>query len=282
MGFIDDKTNKAGSLICADARFFFGFAGLASAGEFKASKWILETLFSSGPGDYTAWNTLYRFTERATKDFNELSALKNLSKVDKRFSVIFSGYIDLHNPPLAVCVIVTNFQNALNGIDSSEAWDNFQIFHTQEKKSRAESFDFVNRIGMWPAMTDNDVISLRLLLSERKPARAIIDKGVELVRSMADRPSAHKTIGKQITSICLPRDIKKQISVDYHTDKVTHESKLPSQVISISDSEHLIMMEPILKVQNSDGTPGVFVPKVSRNAMCPCKSGKKYKYCHGK
>lgn len=53
-------------------------------------------------------------------------------------------------------------------------------------------------------MVTSDEALLRGLLSERKPAEAIVDKAVQLIREMADRPQAIGTIGKQLSSIILP------------------------------------------------------------------------------
>ena len=48
----------------------------------------------------------------------------------------------------------------------------------------------VQKFGFWPAMNDDDAHTLRTLLLERRPAKAIIGKAIEMVREFADRPSA--------------------------------------------------------------------------------------------
>ena len=239
-------------------------------------------MVDSGSPDHTIYKMLERFKDRASVDFKTLPLLKSLSGSVKRLSIIFSGYIDFHVPPLGACAIITNYQDCITGIDYLEAWDDFKSFYTKERRPLKEPFTYIQRIGMYPAMNKNDELSLRELLGEQKPKEAIMGKGVELIRLMADRLEAKGAIGKQINSICLSRDHNKAPEGSYHSDVVTHYNHLPSQVVSISDNESLAMMDPWLKVDEPSGTPVMFVPKVSRNVPCPCKSGKKYKHCHGK
>ncbi len=279
---VDDESNKAGSLVCANARLIFGFSGLAKVGSFKTRQWMLNALYDSGPPDHTAYKMLERFKNRASTDFKTFPWIKTLSGSEKRLSVIFSGYLDSHIPPLGACALITNYQDYITGIDHHEARDYFQSFYTYELRPLEEPFTFIERIGMWPVMCKTDEMSLRDLLKKQKPRKAIISKSVRMIRSMADRPAAKGTIGKQITVICLPRDPNNSLEVGYHTNVVTYDYHMPSQVVSISDTERCAMMDPLIKADEPDGTPVMFVPKVSPNAPCPCKSGKKYKHCHGK
>lgn len=279
---VDDESNKAGSLVCADARLIFGFTGFARIGAFKTHQWILKTLVDSGSPEHTIYKMLERFKDCASVDFKTLPLLRSLSGSVKRLSIIFSGYLDFHVPPLGACAIITNYQDCITGIDHLEAWDDFKSFYTKERRPLEEPFTYIQRIGMCPAMNKNDELLLRELLREQKPKEAIIGKGIELIRLMADRPEAHGAIGKQITSICLSHDPNNAPGGSYHSNVVTYYNHLPSQVVSISDNESLAMMDPWLQVEEANGIPVKFIPKVSRNALCPCKSGKKYKHCHGK
>jgi hypothetical protein len=279
---VDDEYNKAGILICKDARFIFGFTGIAKVETFRIHQWILRLLYESGPPDYTIYNMLERFKNKASEDFKSRALLKDLSSSDRKLSIIFSGYIYLHTPPLGGCAVISNYQDCVAGIDYSKALDNFQSFYTKECRPLKEAFTFVQRIGMGSAMHAPDEVLFRSFLKDKKPAKAIIGKSVELMRSMADRPEAHGVIGKQITAISLPCAIHISPETGYYTNTVTYCSYLPSQVISISDNKRCIIMDPSLEVKEPTGEPIAFVPKVPRNSPCPCKSGKKYKHCHGK
>jgi preprotein translocase subunit SecA len=132
-------------------------------------------------------------------------------------------------------------------------------------------------------MTQSDVESLRMLLEQRKPAGAIIGKAVALVREMADRPQASSTIGKQISAICLPRNLDSSITTSYHTNVVKYNAFYPSLVIATSDEDQMMARDLAIHIDDPAGNLlPIAVPKVGRNTPCPCGSGKKYKYCHGR
>jgi hypothetical protein len=272
---VDDDAFKGGVLICANARFAFGFAGLAKCGTFNTDFWLLENLTKLGQPDFDAKSILDRLTEKATLDFSSLPSIANVSAKDKRLSVMFSGYLYHHSPPMAAYAIMTNFQNFNTFNDDANARDSFKCTYWNEKSPRQENSTFIQRIGVWPAMFTNDETSLRILLSERKPAKAIVDKTVEIIRNMADRPQAGGTIGKQLSSVILPRDFNTVPTTEYHS-MYTKSVMYPTPMAVSTKEMQLAMARPEI---NSD-SPIVF-PKVGRNAPCPCGSGRKYKHCHG-
>jgi hypothetical protein len=69
---VEEEEGKLGSLLCNDARFLYGFTGLAKAGSFQTRRWILECLYECAPPDFTLYNTLQRFKDRATRDFIQM------------------------------------------------------------------------------------------------------------------------------------------------------------------------------------------------------------------
>ena len=272
---IDDDAFKGGIFICSNARFVFGFTGLAKFDAFDTERWLLENLAELGKPDFDAKSTLDRLTQKATQDFANLPSLAKVRNEHKRLSVMFSGYLYHHSPPLAAYAIMTNFQDFVTLEDASRARDLFKCTYWNEKKPRQENFTFVQRVGAWPAMFTSDEVSLRVLLSERKPAKAIVDKAVQIIRNMADRPQAVGTIGKQLSSIILPRDFNAAPITEYHSMYSRQVINLTPMAISTRDNQ-MAMAEPEL----SADTPIVF-PKVGRNEPCSCGSGKKYKKCHG-
>ena len=88
---VDDESNKAGILLCKDARQVFGFTGLAKYGKFDTRHWLLNALYECCPPDYRINQIMLRLRERATRDFQFLPALKGLDPRRKRLSIMFSG-----------------------------------------------------------------------------------------------------------------------------------------------------------------------------------------------
>lgn len=272
---VDDDAFKGGVFICANARLAFGFTGLAKCGTFNTDTWLLENLVKLGPPDFDVKSILDRLTDKATLDFSNLPSIANVSAKDKRLSVMFSGYLYHHSPPMAAYAIMTNFQNFETSNDDDIAWDSFKCTYWNEKRPCQENFTFIQRIGAWPAMFTRDEISLRVLLSERKPAKAIVDKTVQIIRNMADRPQAGGTIGKQLSSVILPRDFNTDPTTEYHS-MYSKQVIYPTPMAVSTKEMQLAMARP----EMTSDSPIVF-PKVGRNALCPCGSGRKYKKCHG-
>ena len=108
---IDDDAFEGGIFICSNARLAFGFTGLAKFDSFDIERWLLENLCELGKPDFDAKSTLSRLTQKATQDFTSLSSLARVPDEHKRLSIMFSGYLYHHSPPLAAYVIITNFQD---------------------------------------------------------------------------------------------------------------------------------------------------------------------------
>jgi hypothetical protein len=121
---------------------------------------------------------------------------------------------------------------------------------------------------------------MRDLLVENKPSEAIVGKGLWLMRDIADRPKSAGTIGKQLTSIVIPKDFSKPIESSYSSDVVKFETYMPAMVYLLPDQHATITNISVIPVEKD--TLPLSVPKIRRNAPCPCGSKKKYKFYHGK
>lgn len=269
----DDESNKAGFLVCNDARLVFAFSGIAEYGQFKTRRWILETLSEVAAPDHIAREILERFTAKATDFFRTSQLLRGVFQDHKRLSIMFTGF---NNDGRILNCIVTNFQDPESGVDLPSAVDTFSLYPKISKYPSGSKVSFVQRIGAWQAMTAGDERVLREFLLDGKPREAVMNKAVEIVGQMADRPAAGGVIGKQINSVCLTTASFWPIS-GYHTGTSTDSIYLVDQVDLRKLSPQLAISDLRLQV------PGevVSVPIVGRNRPCPCRSGKKYKYCHG-
>jgi hypothetical protein len=275
----DDESSKAGLLACQNARLAFGFTGLAKWRLFRTREWLLEALLKAGPPDYAALGVLERLRARASETFRDDPALRNCPPKDRRLSVMFSGYLYQHDPPLIGWAILTNYQDIQGGHDDAEAWDEFTLTTWYERRPLDFDITLVQRVGNWRAMTTEDEVALRVLLRARKPASAITGKAVELVRQMADRPAAGGTIGKQLSVIRIPRDQRRPPRHEYHSSVNRHVAYGCDQVLLEPSNSWAVQDLQIRKVGGSETLP-LSVRKVGRNRPCPCGSGRKYKYCH--
>lgn len=277
----DEECGKSGVMFLADGRFSFGFTGIARTLGLEMRKWLLKALSDSALPDYQAYNTLKRFEAKATDLFKNHPNLANISPSDKRLTILFSGYLYFHNPPMLVCSLISNFQNPALNKSSPIACDSFFSSFTSEKKPRTDKISWVQRVGAWQAMNPEDIDSIRNLLVQRKPHKAIIEKATNIMLQMADNPKSKGTIGKQLNWIAIPADPSKEVEVGYYSDFLTHTIWSPCVVVATGDNCHMSWDEPMIEAVNPKDTPFMAVRKVRKNAPCPCGSGKKYKKCHG-
>jgi len=276
---VDDESNKCGVIFCLNARMAFGYTGIANWGNFSTQKWLLSALNKAGEPDFTIGEILERLKTSATIIFDEDALLKNIPKIHKRLAIMFTGFINLNGIWKPGCAILSNYHDFETNNSYDEAQDNFRIHYTSAKAGE-EKPTLVQRIGNWRAMTDMDIDTIRQFLHEGRPSNAIVGKSLELIRDIADRPGSANTIGKQLTSIEIPRDTTKEVRSTYSSDCVKPESYMPA-IVHLTPEKHLSINDISIRPVDKN-TKAISVPKVSRNRPCPCGSEKKYKYCHGR
>jgi hypothetical protein len=278
----DDESNKAIIFNCANARLSVGFTGLAQAGTFNTRDWLLSALNECGPPDYTADKIIKRFTARASNDFCEISQLKKVPLIHKRLSIMFTGYLYHHEPPLGALAVVSNFQNLDRGTEESEALDKFECFFREERRPNNGEITLFYTLGTLPPVSKQDLSKITELVKKRKPAIAIVGKLVELIKELSDNPISRNVIGKQINSIVLPRDRTLSAESCYHSNVVKIESYMPDQILVISEKLHMNVKDISIRPLDPENTPPMSGPKLRPNQPCWCCSGKKYKKCHGR
>jgi hypothetical protein len=278
----DDESNKAVVINCVNARLAFGFTGLAKAGDFETRKWLLSTINECGPPDYSAQSVLERVKEKATQAFQTIPVLESLPKSKKRLTVMFSGYLYHHDPPLGGLAILTNFQDIYSNEISTDAWKHFKCFYREEPRPYDGEVALLYAIGSVPPIGSKPISELVSILKARSPGKAIIGKLIEIFHRIAELPESQGLIGKQLNSISLPRDRNLPAESGYHSGIVKSITYLPDQIYIVSQHLHLnvtdVSVEPVFK----DSSLPISGPELKSNQPCWCKSGKKYKYCHGR
>ena len=255
----------------------FGYTGLAKWGNFSTREWLSKALHDSAPPDFAIDETLERLKANATETFNYDPSLKNAPRAHKKMCVMFSGYIYLEGKAIQGCAILSNYHDVENNGSLPEAADEFEIYSA---KNDTPTPAFVRRVGSSDAMVEEDINVLRKMLLKAKPAQAIVGKAFEIVRDIADRPKSGGAIGKQLTSIVVPRDPKMKVRSSYSTEILKRETYMPTIEYLLPDQHMTVSNISIKPVE--DTTPPLSVPKVNKNAPCPCGSNKKYRHCHGR
>jgi hypothetical protein len=276
---VEEESNKAGILFCNNARMTFGYTGLARYGKFSTINWLLKALHDSAKPNYTIGEMLERLKANATETFLKQPDLKLADKQSKKLSVMFSGYINIDGSIKQGCAILSNYHDFKTNNAFPIAQEYFEVNYSSATKG-VEWPTLVQRVGNWQALTNEYVEELREFLIKKKPPIAIIGKTIEIIKMMSDSPKSAGSIGKQLMCVTVPRNIESGVECNYYSDYAKPETFFPDIVYAMP-TQHMVV-EKISIQPIEPTTPPLSVPKVSKNAPCPCGSKKRYKHCHGK
>jgi hypothetical protein len=270
----DDSANKAGHAICDDASLIYCFTGIAYVGErVTTSQWLLKALYDAAQRDHRWCEIPWALGEEATRYFRCSSYLRGLPAAWRRLTIMLTGYTaDDH----IINVLISNFQDFVNFVDHPDAHAEFSVHAERTTLPASHNPDLVQAIGQFGALTEADERDLRKMLVDRRPAEAIRQKMIALIREVSDSPQAQGTVGKKINTVRLARAGPLAPISGYSSDEVEDRIPLLDQVNLCTGAPELLMFD----AQISADSPVVF-PRVHRNAPCPCGSGKKYRHCHG-
>lgn len=281
---IEDESNKCGALYCSNARMAFGYTGLAKWADFNTFNWLLKALhdsavedpsrsISSEP-DYTILGILQRLKYYATQEFINNPSLKVVPREHLRLAVMFSGYIKTNAEFKIGNAILSNFHNFERNTSYPTAQYEFDLY-LLAANDNAKWPVLVQRVGNWEAMSDSDIDDFRAFLIQKKSAKAIVSKAVNIVRLMSESTVSQETIGKQLTSMIVPRDPNVPVDFDYHSEYPKRDVFGPA-IVQVLPGCHMA----VNNIRFQFNSPAS-VSAVGRNKLCPCGSGKRYKHCHG-
>ncbi len=265
------ESNKGGIILLPDARLVVGYAGIAQIGSFLTQDWLLEELTRlSGTGPALA--VIDAFVQSAEARFQRLPLAR------RSVSFIISGFAWVDGSPRFVSTLASNFQDWGSKQDLDHAQPGFFQHNTIEHAVRTDGMAYVQRIGRWRSLPAAEIdAELKPLLSSGKPVRAVIDKGVQLIRGAAER---HADIGQDITAVFLARDPETAAGGEFHSSIVQRSVFMPDTVNAMGHPVVAIKQAEI-RATSADAPP-LAVPTAGRNEPCPCGSGVKYKRCHGR
>jgi hypothetical protein len=211
-------------------------------------------------------------TKAASQYFGSASVVQRVPSAFRRLTIMFTGYMsDGH----IVNSLISNFQDFARFIDHPTAQDNFTVRRERSICPAVENPTMIQAIGQFHALTDDDEVQLRRMLVEKAPAEAIRQKAITLVQAISDRPGTNGTVGKRLNTASLLRTDPLMPVAGYVSDIVENALPLLDQVLVRSDGKDMEISAGKISAQS----PIVF-PKVHRNALCPCGSGKRFRDCH--
>jgi hypothetical protein len=281
---VDDESNKAAVLFCADARLAVSFTGLAAdyrargmrgiapPGRLRTEQWLLEALHEAATPDRAIRSIVQSFAHAASERWARIPG--RIRVEDRGVAFLFAGYRYGSGGASPYWCLVSNFVDGGRSAKPDFAVD-----------EGLDSSAYMFGAGAHRALVKSEMRNLGSLVESRRPANAIVGKAVEIIQQAADSPIASGTVGKQCTSIVVPAQPDAPVEQAYHTAVTTNTIHGVNQV-DVREGRGISVMNPSITQDPrspSEPVPPAFaVPKVGRNQPCPCGSGKKYKRCHGR
>ncbi len=279
---VDDDSNKATVFVCKNARFAVGFTGLARYGSFDTQSWLTQTLCDCGPPDFDAKSILDRFTEETNRTFSSMAELRRIPNQHKRLSIMFTGFLYHHAPPLGALALISNYESLDDVFINKTAQKRFTAYYHTEPRPNPPRMKLFHQVGFRSSnlfATDfNEAIDM---VVDGLPPHNVEWKLANYIRKISRHPSSANTVGEQISSVVIPSDRKRGFACSYFPTSTRVETFMPNLVSAISH-EKLFAIKDI-KMSHSglfEGSP-VVGPKLKPNQICWCGSGEKFKRCHG-
>ncbi|WP_445167023.1 hypothetical protein ACTXG7_24870 [Mycolicibacterium sp. Dal123E01] len=145
------------------------------------------------------------------------------------------------------------------------------VFSNPKRDAPDDKLTIVQRLGQWQEFDQNQAEEVRTLLAPGRPARAVRDKMAEII---ANRANTNQTVGAQLNTAVLQRG--QQPAWGYVTGVNSPTYYSGDMVIMWPDGKMLATSD--MQITNQDRP--MVVPRVHRNAPCPCGNGKRYRECH--
>lgn len=273
-----EEGSKLSLFFCPDARMAITYTGLAAVGKFSTHQWLLQSLLEAAKPDLEVRPTMDRLAMIASRDIKKLG----LPKGSSRLSITLCGYNYEQPPPLACLCRITNFEND-DGTSVSEAREGFSVTCLRQRRDAQANMGHAWAFGMVRAIPCGDLLTLEKLMTECKPAHAVLEKAVEVIRSAAASRLSGGLIGQQCLSVIIPSDPGRKVLSRYHSNEARFETFMPSIINATSMQTLSYVGDLQLKaVSPKPTTPPLAFPRVGRNQPCPCGRGKKYKHCCGR
>ena len=261
---------KIGHGVCLDASFLMCYCGIASDGKaFKANRWIVQTLIAAADSAKSRqfFDIMPIFIEEASLYFS--NKMRHLKAGDRRITMMFTGYLKPYDDIFEY--LISNFQDFDTQVDYIDAWPGFR----HKIQGPRTDHSLIQAIGQFSSLTEKHENDLRLMVTQKKPYHAIRSKVADVICDIARSQKSNNTVGEQITVATLSVEQPLAPIIWFGSNEV--ESHIPL-IDTVDLRAPGAPWATDIKLESS-GSPTIY-PKVHRNAPCPCRSGKKYKYCH--
>lgn len=279
----NEEYNKLTTLVSDTGRAAVAFTGLATTPDgFSTADWLLDALWEAAEPHAGLQQTIERFRHIATRDIGKLPG------ENKLLTIVFAGYLYMEDgSSLPLLSWVSNFQGKEWNDRSKVAKPEFEgwWFAEERPNPKPEPFMYMRTFGATSLLENpaslRDAAVIERLLKQHKPMEAIRGKALEALNRVGASEGQPGLVGRQCGSIVVPSDFSKGFITDYYSDRDRWEMEFPNQIVRMGTDNDYALKGISISTDPMKGQP-MAVKKVGRNQPCPCRSGQKYKYCHGR
>lgn len=277
----DDEYNKMAVLFTADAKVVIAFTGLAKFRDFDTAEFISNTLVHNAEPD----RVLVPMRDRLVDALQDRLGKISLPAQAKRLSLVFCGYEYEEDDPSSdyfqatgVLWRISNFESEQS--TSSVAHDRFIVEDTLPREADTDSPYAFLAAGTTAGLIPDQLSKLESLLHERRPARALAAKALDIGHEAARAPLSSGAIGTSWSAAVIPIEPSAPVWIQYYADSPRLHHFNPNLIDASAGEQPIIAINNMMvetKRPHALGFPGA-----PRNGPCPCGSTLKYKRCHGK
>lgn len=267
---MQEEHNKCFSLTLPGFRLTVAFTGLAIAGRHETAGWLIERLQERGKTTSAPIDLLEGLANDLTAHFISDRVIRSLPIPTRRLDITVTGYNYSLNPPAGLAAEITNM---------GDPEGRFRAIFSSEIRPLAEPWTWVGVFGSYAAVGDHHVQQIREALKKNIPPRAMVSILENTIRKIADDPRSANTIGKHLDSIIIESNPKSPVVGNRSYSDISRKIVFPASV-NIDPRGGVFSVQNLAISAVEASTAPLAVPKVHRNAPCPCGSGKKYRFCH--
>ncbi|MGQ0848935.1 MAG: hypothetical protein ACT4OP_07430 [Actinomycetota bacterium] len=263
---VEEESNKSLLVHLSDGRIAVGYTGLATYGGFETATFLTDVILEAAKPDFEIAGLVGRLPAGATSKWHEHRVPSRVPVNDRRVTISAFGFgpgVHHNLRPVPGGLLLSNVRWAGN---DWETLDEFKVVKSFSAKPGMDldSETLIYSIGATGSVTEQAVAPIRAVLREHRPAVAVVNKGVELMRAWARESPAANTIGHQISSIVLPAALNDGWTFDYHT---AHPTATLHHPIFVEATGRMNPFAHRLELTQQDGA--YIVQKVGRNEPCP-------------
>jgi hypothetical protein len=280
---ITDEYAKSGVVRCVDGTFAFGFAGLATLRGFSMNSWLIDRIRAVSTPSCRHRELIQGVARSINATFETIPGLRELAPTARRLTIVFLGYFFDSHDIYGREVLISNHEDFSPGAAFGQrrsVGEFIEYPYTQDPAASGEFFN-VTALGNWRAVKKNQVEAVNKLAMKFRDRNAVVAKAIKILRMAASTPDARNNIGRQIDEIFIPHDPKESPISRYHTSAPTNRVWVPPFIDVSGDTTSVQRGSVLIATPRNGVTNPWLVPEVSANRPCPCRSGLRYRECHG-